>query len=281
MAVAIAAESTFYTHDNGSKPFRVVINGNRVRVYKRIRTTTCDSKVIVDMVSPEIFIGKSPLIPMTEFSGAHGKKFDGNSFLLRTNTPLEYMYIGERIFTFRSLDHISEYVSPVGNSDVPYPYAVDHSGNYYLVIEKVTLLARSSLADTIRKSFENNPYIYYYRASLLTPDLAYVPPEQPLDFKFDNPVEWRIGNQKYTMRYHTDPDEHFDWVTSILENDDNTQVPQVPQVQGRLEMSILLSDKKTVKILNKTDYAELIHNYGKLAGFQPLTILQTISPRLF
>lgn len=43
-------------------------------------------------------------------------------------------------------------MSPMGNSDVPYPYAVDIKRNYYLFAENVIL-------DHIESS---KPYDYYY-----------------------------------------------------------------------------------------------------------------------
>ena len=75
---------------------------------------------------------------MTEFSGGHGPDFDGNSLLLDMGDN-EYIYFGSTHFTFKSRSAITEYVSPVGNNDVPYPYAVDEDDNVYLMLENVVV----------------------------------------------------------------------------------------------------------------------------------------------
>lgn len=48
-----------------------------------------------------------------------------------------------------------KFASPVGNSDVPYPYAVDRNGSYYLLIEGVVLH---------RVPPSSDPYDWYYRS---------------------------------------------------------------------------------------------------------------------
>jgi len=52
---------------------------------------------------------------------------------------------------------MERYVSEVGNNDVPYPYAVDQVGNYYLMIENTVLLSgRFAHLDN------QEPYIAFY-----------------------------------------------------------------------------------------------------------------------
>ena len=71
---------------------------------------------------------------MTKFSGGYGKFFDGNSILLKLSKN-KYVYIGSVIYSFTSYNEITTFISPVGNSDVPYPYAIDEKNNYYLLLE--------------------------------------------------------------------------------------------------------------------------------------------------
>lgn len=102
----------------------------------------------------EIFLGKSLKNKMTEFSGGYGAWATGNSILLWIKDN-QYVYIGESIFRFRSLSKIVKYLSPVGNSGVPYPYAIDYEGRYYLMIENVVV-------ENIPRGFKRDPYDYYY-----------------------------------------------------------------------------------------------------------------------
>jgi hypothetical protein len=86
----------------------------------------------------KVFIGKSPRNKMTEFSGAYGPAFDGNTILVKV-APLKYVWIGQSIEEFRALDEIVFYVSPVGNSDVPYAWARDTKNRGYIFREKVII----------------------------------------------------------------------------------------------------------------------------------------------
>jgi len=70
---------------------------------------------------------------MTEFSGGYCSEFDGNTILLHIKNN-EYVHIYDIIISFTSNSKIIQYVSPVGNNDVPYPYAVDEHNNYYFFV---------------------------------------------------------------------------------------------------------------------------------------------------
>ena len=47
-----------------------------------------------------------------------------------------YLWVGQSVFTFRPGEEIESYHSPMGNSDVPYPYAYG-AKRAYCLIEKV------------------------------------------------------------------------------------------------------------------------------------------------
>ena len=66
------------------------------------------------------------------------------------------MYIGNSIKSFKSNTKIKDYVSPVGNSDIPYPYAVDENDDYYLMIEDV-------IVKNVPDEYKDDVYEYYYR----------------------------------------------------------------------------------------------------------------------
>ena len=93
-----------------------------------------------------VFIGHSPKNKMTEFSGAYGPEFLGNSILVHKK-DLDYVCIGSDIFEFTALDRILEYVSPVGNNGVPYPYAVDTKGRHYSMLHELCTPTGSGYAE--------------------------------------------------------------------------------------------------------------------------------------
>ena len=127
-------KDTYLTHFNGGRPFVVVVQPSVVTIYDNSDDPPSLLMTFTDV--RKTFIGKSPLTPMTEFSGGHGKMFDGNSILIQTES-LRYVFIGSMIYSFDAVSNIISYVSEVGNNDVPYPYAVDDQNNVYLMIESV------------------------------------------------------------------------------------------------------------------------------------------------
>jgi hypothetical protein len=254
---------TYYTHNNGSRSFKVNISTECVKVVRGIADATNNYEEYYPEQAEfirtfrnlnHIFIGHSPKIPMTEFSGGYGDLFNGNSILIglfkeRVQT---YIHIGCSIFSFTPYAEIIEYVSPVGNNDVPYPYAVDSLGNYYLMIEYVILLH----TPTLKEEVGTNPYRYYYDRTLMTIDEGRIPPEQPIIPYFKDIKEFYMddedGYSKYTLRY-------------------------VPKTRKR-ENTKLYIIKTTGEKIELTDvmYTDIMAEYGELMSFEPMetTIIQ-------
>jgi hypothetical protein len=130
-----SAEKCYITLDNGGQSFKVCFNTRRFWVFKpknkNADKLVYDNFVVKPTSYSEVFVGKSPKNKMTLFSGGHGPRFDGNSMLFELKKHT-YMYIGEVVSTFTIPDTIESYVSPVGNSGVPYPYAVGTQNTYLL-----------------------------------------------------------------------------------------------------------------------------------------------------
>ena len=137
-------KDTYLTHFNGGRPFAVVVQPTVVTIYDNSSSPPSLLMTFTDV--RKTFVGKSPLTPMTEFSGGHGKMFDGNSILVQTES-LRYVFIGDIVYSFDSVSNIVSYVSEVGNNDVPYPYATDDQNNVYLMIEKVIVKNHSGTID--------------------------------------------------------------------------------------------------------------------------------------
>jgi hypothetical protein len=231
----------YYIHDNGGRPFEVTIydNTNKVNIAKK------KDDIYINFLTyypKKIFIGKSPSIAMTQFSGGDGPRFDGNSILLHIKNN-EYIWIGSEIYSFTSLNKIIKYVSPVGNSDVPYPYAVDKDNNYYLMIENVIII--NSISEI---NHYEEPYEYYYHEYNI------------IDKNFNNICKYYIGSNTYNLIYCPNAEENYDRIMSWDE--------------GKMFIQKNGDDKKYE--LNKKDYINLINEYGSYINFKKLnhTIIQ-------
>uniref|UniRef100_A0A6C0C961 Uncharacterized protein n=1 Tax=viral metagenome TaxID=1070528 RepID=A0A6C0C961_9ZZZZ len=157
----------------------------------------------------------------------------------------EYIYIGSEIFSFNTIDKIIDYVSPVGNNDVPYPYAIDNNGNYYLLIENVILKGEIKYED---------PYNYYYEHANITTDHGRIPPGNTTIKNFNDIDEFYIGKDRYTLRYVTFPEKNYDRLLKSF--------------GGPLYVKYVDGTKKE---LSKNDYVELMRSYGKVKNFVPFT----------
>ena len=164
---------TYFTHDNGGRPFLVYVAKNKVSIYRipKKRYISDDDwskkennnrwmhvELIKKYKSSKIFIGKSPLNDMTRYSGGHGKKFDGNSILIKIKKN-RYVFIGWEIYEFTSNEEIKEYYSPVGSNDVPYPVAISDTNVYFMLDYKYVPIDKFEL---FNKKVKENAYSYYY-----------------------------------------------------------------------------------------------------------------------
>jgi hypothetical protein len=248
----MSIRKTYFIHNNYNRPFLVSIVNKNVTIYKIPSEKIDYNKPIeksdytqhVSSFTPqEIFIGKSPKIPMTVYSGGFGKAFDGNTILLKINDK-KYIFISNKIYSFTPYAKIVRFVSPLGNNDVPYSYAVDINNNYYLLIESVVLPIKSKKI--------NDPYEYYYSKKLITPNIGRVPPKKPLIPNFESISEYYIGKDKYTLTYVVNSEQDY-----------NRLIPEYG-----LAMYIVKNGKK-IKITKK-DYVQIMKNFGKIYGFKKI-----------
>ena len=161
----------YYIHDNQRRPFKVIVDGRNknIKVYKDIR-----NRKIKDIPDEPIY---DKLVLQTKYKtlfdggplpkGEDKVAFEpGNSILICVSGN-KYIYIGDKIYSFETDDgkdnEIIKYISPVGNNDVPYPYAISEK-NTYLMIEDV-ILDNQYLNDARISSdneYKNDPYCLYY-----------------------------------------------------------------------------------------------------------------------
>jgi len=176
---------TYYTHNNGGRPFKVELDTNAqiINVYDTNESVGEDREHILLHTLPfqEYFIGVSMKCITTQRYKSYGSQYDGNTVLIlvktendknvenvekQTCSSFKYTFIGDRIFTFCTTSRIVAYCSPVGNSDVPYPYARDEEGCIYLLIENIKLTPNELTKDEL--DVFDDPYMFWYEARQLT-----------------------------------------------------------------------------------------------------------------
>jgi len=258
---------TYYTHDNGGRPFKVIVDktNHNITVYREIdynnnNTIYNETTPVIQQNYTQLFIGKTYKNSMTNFSGGYGKGFIGNSILIKNDEGNNYTFIGHSIFSFQSVSPIVKYRSPVGNNDVPYPFAIDENGTYYLLIENVMV------------SGDNKPtnvdvYQYYYSESKVKGySLLVETPSTIVNTGNNNNIEdvEDVEEETYWVQYDSDPSATFDRIVSpesklyIIENaNSNSRVRTVINTDNKTELS-------------KVQYIQYIENIGRTKGFQLL-----------
>ncbi len=272
------SSSIYYIHDNYNRPFKVEISKHKIsdlsqiEIYKKTSGSdnSYETTPILIFESDQVFVGRSPKIPMTEFSGGYGPKFEGNTILIHLEDN-EYVFIGQEIYSFESIAPITEYVSPVGNNDVPYPWAIDSAGNYYLLIEDVILINSKNTTSQIENS--NDPYDYYYREHVIV--AARFDDEQPKKKNFKNIQGFWIGENMYNMTYVINPSKDYDRFLTFEDEDKKSNDKQSDNKNNKIEIYIIDATGKKI-ILSKSMFINLIKEFGDSKKFKPLqkTILE-------
>jgi hypothetical protein len=145
---------TYYTLENGGKKFKVMINKGKFCVYgltpdKESKNPVYNKLLIKPTTYHKAFIGKDN----AKYNIYKEKDFTGNSILINLYKGQNlYMFIGHMIYTFNTSDDVvKKYISIVGNSGVPYPFAIGEK-NIYLISEKIFF----------PKIYNQDPYMLYY-----------------------------------------------------------------------------------------------------------------------
>lgn len=142
----------YYTHDNGGRPFRVYIDEEKKIAMISLNEDEIQSSYPFIMNKlfkfDDVFIGKDTDDIYKEKKSAD--KNDGNSILFlmkrdehdhnndedheeKHHELYEYMFVGSEIIIFTTDSPIIRFESPIGNSDVPYPFAVNTNDTYFLL----------------------------------------------------------------------------------------------------------------------------------------------------
>lgn len=255
----------YITHKNFGRPFKVRVKERNDGLYKIhvFGVTIIDNededkedyqyyphkKVIAD----KLFIGKSPLTDMTERSECYGDNFDGNSLLFRELGKEIYTYVGDGMYSFRTLSDIKTYVSPMGPNDVPYPYAIDNDGNYYLMIEGVVIRntenTRSRFSGYEDKHGHSDPYSYYYDYHYITATRHHVPHPPKIE-RFMNIERFWKEDEHHAIYYNPSGNGRFG------------------KKEGRLFIKYYDNEERVQ--ITKEDLSNIINEYGKMMNFEKL-----------
>eukprot|EP00164_Ancoracysta_twista_P010152 GFYU01015229.1.p1 GENE.GFYU01015229.1~~GFYU01015229.1.p1 ORF type:complete len:250 (+),score=40.02 GFYU01015229.1:70-819(+) len=233
---------TYEIHDNGGRPWRVQIaESGAVAVCEADWEKDIYKEEPVLTFQPDrIFIGKSP---------EHDPEFgDGNTILMRLD-GLKYVVMSNHIFSFVALSEIAEFWSPIGNSDVPYPYAVDIDGRYYLLEGD----KNGAVLSSVPIEHKEDPYTFYYDQCLITNDEGCNPTRCSPHGKWRGIQEYYIGEDKYTLTYTPEAGADFDGLS------------------GEGEMKLVYEGGPMEKVLSRGDYIELMEEFGRMIGAHKLS----------
>jgi hypothetical protein len=137
---------TFYTHDNGGRPFRVDISEfGEVTITPTKHAKKPNGKPIVINEPVTIFIGcDSP------------RGQCGNTILIEREERVYLLVAHDIITEYKTPDRITAYFSIIGNNDVPYPIALSDTTAYF-AIEGMAMLPRKNLRT---RDFVNSTDVY-------------------------------------------------------------------------------------------------------------------------
>ncbi len=124
-------DRNYLIHDNGGRPFKVVVNNKGISIYKPKN-------------EDELMANKhSKLITTIKKFNGYWSGYDSSPYKMNGNTILikvsnhEYIYIGSEIYRFKTDDIMKDYVSPVGNNDVPHPVTYGEDNVYFMLDKKM------------------------------------------------------------------------------------------------------------------------------------------------
>jgi hypothetical protein len=139
----------YLIHHNGGRPYKVCIEKTIISVYERDGRSESYSKNVYQIKKPlKVFLG--------EYKGKkykYSKKDLGNSVLVQVAKD-KFVFIGDKIFSFKITDQFVSFHSPIGNSDVPCPWLVGS--------EKTYLLGENTWLENSAIKTKDDPYADLY-----------------------------------------------------------------------------------------------------------------------
>ena len=148
---------------NFENKYLVVIVDSIVYVYKN-KIWKFDPPLF-KFQAKNVFIGKSKVCPMTEFSGSanNSSEFDGNTLLVECENN-EYVYIsGLEITKFKIDDKFIDYISLMGNNMIPHAIMIGEKHTYFLY-HHYKIIENDKIEENTLLNATNNsldPYDYH------------------------------------------------------------------------------------------------------------------------
>ena len=99
----------------------------------------------------------------------------------------------------------------------------------------------------------DDPYTYYYRLALITPDMGCNPPRQPSIKEYQEIKKYYIGDDPYTLRHTPNPREDYNRV--------------IPRLGDKMYVEKTDGDKHE---LTKENYVKLMYEFGERMKTEPL-----------
>jgi|SaaInlV_165m_DNA_3_1040750.scaffolds.fasta_scaffold04963_4 hypothetical protein len=141
-------ENIYYTKYKDTNPYKVVISADDIHIYNN---SCIDSAEICKFDSiKKLFIGELSI------NNNQKKMYNGNTILVETEA-LNYVYIGNIIYVFKTNSPIVSYTSDIKDDGVPIPYALDKADKVY-IFENSTIkdkgkLDKINIISIIHKNF--------------------------------------------------------------------------------------------------------------------------------
>jgi hypothetical protein len=154
---------SYKTMFNGRFPFLVKINNiqKKLEIYKQSSYDQPEYSILVHQTKfQNVMLGKCNAKLCDRVPGELG-----NTILADLGSN-KYLYIGEKVYEFKTKQSILSFDSPVGNNDSPYPFAKTKD-QIILFVENAII--SNSLIDETKFNEEDaanwdrkDPYYYYY-----------------------------------------------------------------------------------------------------------------------
>lgn len=137
-------------HDNGGRPFQVSVKPGEISVAVRHDGPDEPTTFYKSFETEHVWVGSD---------STHGAKGRGNSILALLRNG-KYIWIGHEIieFSLAKGDEVVAFKSPIGPSDVPYPYIIGRTHTY--------LLAAKAMVPNDALAPKKHAYEQYYSGAL-------------------------------------------------------------------------------------------------------------------
>lgn len=144
-----SSRKTYITLDNGIRPFKVIVDKkNGIQIYTYLPNKYEDDFVpVYDVLIKHIKKYKSY---WSGFDSSYNREH-GNAILIEID-PHTYIFVGDTIYEFKAVDTIVDFISPVGNNDVPYPIAYGTENTYFMLDQVYVKNTELELDKTVQNS---------------------------------------------------------------------------------------------------------------------------------